>query len=368
MLSPFADDRSLFRIIRAAQQAPSVLNTQPWSFWVRADDRIELRANTGRADDRHPSRWLTIADPSARELAISCGAALFNLRIAIRVTGHDTSTWLLPDPDGDPTLLASVEVVTGRIRRPTVDEQELYEAIPRRHTYRWPFSRRRVRANVLAALIHVAAKEEGWLRVLFPFQAASWLRVAAHAESAFFHDEAYLAELQRWTSGAADGFGVPQAADGPQPFAVYPPVRDFGLGWGGGRPVAKFESHTQLLSLATSDDQPLDWLRAGQALQRALLTATRYGVAASFLTQPLELADHDGEPRRWPGAWPYREWPQMLIRVGYPVRPAPLTPREAIPDVVDMRSDRPRHVLPPGMPPPHEQPVSRWQLGGMPSS
>ena len=367
MLSPFADDRSLYRIIRAAQQAPSVLNTQPWSFWVRADDRIELRANTGQAGDHHPSRWLTVTDPAARELAISCGAALFNLRMAIRVTGHDLVTWLLPDPDGDPALLASVEVVTGRVRRPTADEQEFYEAIPRRHTYRWPFSQRRVRANVLAALASAAAKEQGWLRVLFPFQVASWLRVTAHAESVLSHDELYLAELLRWTSGADDGFGIPEAADGPQPFAVCPPVRDFSPGWPGGRPVAKFESHTQLLSLATSGDQPLDWLRAGQALQRALLTGTRYGVAASFLTQPLELADHDNEPRRWPGAWPYREWPQMLIRVGYPARPAPATPRETFPDVVDMRSDPPRRVLPPGVPPPAPEPVSRWVLGGLPA-
>jgi len=367
MLSPFADDRSLYRVIRAAQQAPSVLNTQPWSFWVRADDRIELRANTGQAGDRHPSRWLTVTDPAARELAISCGAALFNLRMAIRVTGHDLVTWLLPDPDGDPALLASVEVVTGRVRRPTADEQEFYEAIPRRHTYRWPFSHRRVRANVLAALASAAAKEQGWLRVLFPFQVASWLRVTAHAESVLSHDELYLAELLRWTSGADDGFGIPEAADGPQPFAVCPPVRDFSTGWPGGRPVAKFESHTQLLSLATSGDEPLDWLRAGQALQRALLTGTRYGVAASFLTQPLELADHDNEPRRWPGAWPYREWPQMLIRVGYPARPAPATPRETFPDVVDMRSDPPRRVLPPGVPPPAPEPVSRWVLGGLPA-
>ncbi|HYA52525.1 MAG TPA: hypothetical protein VEG33_15310, partial [Streptosporangiaceae bacterium] len=338
-----------------------------WSFCVRADDRIELRANTGQAGGRHPSRWLTVTDPAARELAISCGAALFNLRMAIRVTGHDLVAWLLPDPDGDPALLASVEVVTGRVRRPTADEQELYGAIPHRHTYRWPFSHRRVRPNVLAALASAAAKEQGWLRVLFPFQVASWLRVATHAESVLSHDELYLAELLRWTSGADDGFGIPEAADGPQPFAVYPPVRDFSLGRPGGRPVAKFESHTQLLSLATSGDQPLDWLRAGQALQRTLLTGTRYGVAASFLTQPLELADHDNQPRRWPGAWPYREWPQMLVRVGYPDRPAPVTPREAVPDVVDMRSDPPRRVLPPGVPPPDQEKVSRWVLGGTPA-
>jgi nitroreductase len=178
MLSPFADDRSIFRIIHAAQQAPSVYNTQPWSFWIRADDRIELRANVGEAHGGDPGRRLPVTDPEDRELAISCGAALFNLRMAIRVTGHDVVVWLLPDLDGDPTLLASVEVVTGRVRRPTVEEQELYEAIPRRHTYRWPFDGRQVPENVLAAIKHSAAEERGWLRALSPSQVTRWLHVA----------------------------------------------------------------------------------------------------------------------------------------------------------------------------------------------
>ncbi|HUZ35744.1 MAG TPA: hypothetical protein VMV17_05405 [Streptosporangiaceae bacterium] len=349
MLSPFADDRTLFRIIRAAQQAPSVYNTQPWSFWVRSDDRIELRANRGGADEHHADRWLEVTDPGARELAISCGAALFNLRMAIRVTGHELAAWLLPDPDGDPTLLASVEIVTGRVRPPTADEQELYDAIPRRHTYRWPFNGHRVPANILTELVGTAAKERCWLRVLFPFQVTRWLHAAGQAERELTGDRHYVAELRQWTSGAEPGLGVPKAAYGPQPppMSVNPPVRDFGFDWGDGRPVERFESHPQMLALATDEDRPLDWLRAGQALQRALLTATRYGVAASFLTQPLELADHKHEPRRWPGAWPFHETPQMLIRVGYPAGPAPVTPREYSPDVLDMRSHPPRHIRPP---------------------
>jgi len=48
--------------------------------------------------------------------------------------------------------------------------------------------------------------------------------------------------------------------------------------------------------LSTNGDKPLDWLRAGQALQHALLTATRYGVSASFLTQPLERQDDRSQP------------------------------------------------------------------------
>ena len=55
--------------------------------------------------------------------------------------------------------------------------------------------------------------------------------------------------------------------------------------------------------LSTDGDRPLDWLRASQALQHALLTATHYGVSTSFLTQPLELHDarsRQGGPRESP--------------------------------------------------------------------
>ena len=37
--------------------------------------------------------------------------------------------------------------------------------------------------------------------------------------------------------------------------------------------------------LSTNGDKPLDWLRAGQALQHALLTATRYGGHCGFFDQ-----------------------------------------------------------------------------------
>jgi hypothetical protein len=41
--------------------------------------------------------------------------------------------------------------------------------------------------------------------------------------------------------------------------------------------------------LTTADDRPVDWVNAGQALQRILLTTAAYGVAAALHSQPLEL-------------------------------------------------------------------------------
>lgn len=70
---------------------------------------------------------------------ISCGAALYNLRLAIAVAGRSPSVWLLPGPDresgllttvtAERTLLASVEVMPARAAPPAGAKQELYEAL-----------------------------------------------------------------------------------------------------------------------------------------------------------------------------------------------------------------------------------------------
>ncbi len=91
--------------------------------------------------------------------------------------------------------------------------------------------------------------------------------------------------------------------------------------------------------LATDNDTPLDWLRAGQSLQRVLLTAARRNVAASFYTQSLEVND-----RRRDGAanlrWPWAKYVQMIMRVGH--GPATFaTPRDRHPEVLDRRPDVP---------------------------
>ena len=155
MYDPVAD---IDRLIDAAKVAPSVLNTQPWLFEIVAGDRINLRAQR--------DRWLRNIDPDGRELAISCGAALFNFRLALRDAGHDHVVWLMPDEKSDPDLLASVEIVTARVHPPTVTTQRLYEAIPWRHTNRQPFEKKVVGVNIVAELEHAAWEERDYLWLL----------------------------------------------------------------------------------------------------------------------------------------------------------------------------------------------------------
>jgi hypothetical protein len=105
MYRPLAQDGIVRMLIEAAGAAPSIHNTQPWRFWV-TDDLVEVHGD--------PDRMLWVADPKGRALHLSCGAALFNLKLAIRTLGAKPLVWPLPDPQGQPTLLASVQLEQGR--------------------------------------------------------------------------------------------------------------------------------------------------------------------------------------------------------------------------------------------------------------
>jgi len=125
-LSSVVTDQAGYLIATAAR-APSVHNTQPWRFRV-SSGIIELYA-----DQRRKLR----TDPAGREMLISCGAALFGLRLAVRSLGYQPVVRLLPDPRRL-RLLAAVSA--GREQPMTGEERQMLDAIPHRHTHRGAFS------------------------------------------------------------------------------------------------------------------------------------------------------------------------------------------------------------------------------------
>src|SRR5258708_34184984 len=97
-----ADDALVRRVVGAASAAPSLHNTQPWQFRLVSHGLIEVRADI--------DRMLWLADPQGRVLHLSCGAALFNLRLAIRTAVYRALVSPLPAPDGAPALIPSVRL------------------------------------------------------------------------------------------------------------------------------------------------------------------------------------------------------------------------------------------------------------------
>jgi nitroreductase len=309
-------------LLRAATAAPSMHNTQPWRFRVRRAGRtIELWAD--------PARILLVGDPHGRAAHIACGAALFNLRLAAAVAGLEPRLRLLPDPRR-PLLLAKIGLAGPH--RATPGECELHAAIARRQTNREPFSGRAVPPGIRAELAEAAGLEGAFLHFLDHGEAKRVLGLVADAERDLLADPGYRAELARWAGGERDRDGIPDSVLGPRPMEGLAPSRDF-TPERRQRPLryAWFEEHPQLAVLSVRDGGPVDWLRAGQALERVWLTATVRGIALCPLTQPLETAD----------AWQVRdprseiEQPQMILRIGYGLPLSPAAPRRPVPEVLD---------------------------------
>jgi nitroreductase len=216
MYRPLAKDGVVRKLIAAAGAASSIHNTQPWRFWV-TDDVVEVHGD--------PDRMLWVADPRGRALHLSCGAALFNLRLAIRMLGAKPLVWPLPDPEGKPTLLASVRIEEARPA--TWEEREMFEAVHQRHTSRAPFSSRPVPETVQIQLEREARLEFADLRVLNLHDAALALDLAAAADKALAIDFDHRAELDHWIATEGDD-GIPSSALGHRPTSQPAPVRDFG--------------------------------------------------------------------------------------------------------------------------------------------
>jgi hypothetical protein len=279
-LVPIPADQADY-LIGTASRAPSVHNTQPWRFRV-GRHAIELYA-----DQRRKLR----VDPVGREMLISCGAALFGLRLAVRSLGYLPDVELLPDP-AHLRLLARVRM--GAAEPMTARERQLLEALPHRHTHRGPFAPGPLPDGLVPGLQHDALAEGATLVLVdaIGYQKLAGVVGAAGRRQAL--DPAAQAEVRRWSRSVADAArdGVPASAfpadAGPQPGRL--PQRDFDLGRGlglladGGPPPAV----TALL--LTPGDGRADWLRAGQALHRLLAHAASRWVFASLHTQPLEAA------------------------------------------------------------------------------
>src|SRR5438045_93010 len=108
------------RVVAEAVWAPSVHNTQPWRF-TAAGPEISLHADDGRQ--------LPVSDPDGREMMISCGAALFTARLALRSLGWIPETSVMPDP-GRPLLVARVR--WQRRAAPAEFEQRLFGQVRQR--------------------------------------------------------------------------------------------------------------------------------------------------------------------------------------------------------------------------------------------
>ncbi|MEU0112199.1 hypothetical protein ABZ137_00300 [Streptomyces bobili] len=306
-------------LARAAITAPSLHNTQPWHFVSDGDRGIELHALA--------ERGLPLADPRGREMVLGCGAALFNIRLAMLHLGFRPLVDTFPDPQD----LAHLATVTwGAYTRPAPEEQRLYAALGRRHTARGPFLPQAPASGLMEELREEVRREGAELHVVDDIADRRRLAELVRAgEDAHRADATLSAEQAAWTWRLAQprNDGVPADIGVLHPDSTTLAGRDYaGLTGMFPTPPRRWPARTGLVALLGTDrDDLAAWLRAGQALERMLLHAAGHGVMAAFHTQPLEVLRLRTRIRQTLTAGQY---PQMVLRLGYPpcVRPLPRRP------------------------------------------
>ncbi|MDI6104142.1 nitroreductase [Actinoplanes sp. NEAU-A12] len=276
-----ADTRAQARALSAAAamagHAPSIHNTQPWR-WRLTGNELNLRLDHSRA--------LDVTDRDSRLAILSCGAALHHALVGLAADGWHTDVARMPDP-AYPDHLARLSL--DRRIPVSLEARRHRQTIGLRHTDRRPTAAAPVDADNLYAVVAAAESAGTGLHLLHPDQVYGLARDADQAQRAENEDIAWQAELAYWTGGSRPlGSGIPDAAIPDHTTRATVPDRDFGHH--GDLPVtgAPGNAATFAILYGPADDEA-NWLRTGEALSAAWLTATELGLSVLPLSATIEV-------------------------------------------------------------------------------
>ena len=321
MSAHFPDVETVRSALSLAVRAPSVHNSQPWQ-WRVGKHSLHLYAD--------PDRHLLHTDPDARDMLLSCGAALNHCVVALAALGWQSKIHRLPNPD-EGHGLASIELY----RYPANEvDITLAAAIPRRRTDRRHYSPWPVSQGHLALMGARAARAGVTLRRVGELDSLKNLVFQAAMRHAMDYD--YMAELATWSGRYGATAGVPaRSTPESEPAATIPGRAFAGAVLAQTAEVDPAEDNAVVIALGTAADDDVSRLRAGEVTSLVLLTATALGLASCLITEPLEIPETRAAVRA--DVFGADGYPQVLLRIGWaPVNadPLPSTPRRDVSEVV----------------------------------
>lgn len=340
----------LLRLVRAAILAASPHNSQPWLFKI-TENRIEVYA------DR--SRNTGALDPDMRELHIGLGCAIENLMLAAGANGYKPKLTLLPGQldqlsGSGQSLVAFVDLTLG----PTIHD-EVYDAIPRRHTNRNPYDLNEpVKPEYLTSLEGLTDVDT--VKTFLFTNPTDRARITSRIREA--NDTVYAdPEVVRGSDGRWDRLNqrqIDQVHDGLTydcfgqslfttalrkmlPQTVVDMSYRF---WFWRTTYAQILRATPVFGVLAVRDRysQEQCLQVGRVWQRTHLWVTARGIAARPVNELVELVDLERAKGLPAAAATHlselvgsKEWqPTFMFRMGYPMRTAPASPRRSIQEVL----------------------------------
>lgn len=336
----------LRRPLSAAILAANPHDTQPWLFEVR-DESITVYADRARN--------LGSFDPFRREMHLGLGCAIENLVRAAGVYGYTAyvrpvTGKLTNSPPNEPKPAAHITLDPGNPGR-----DELFEAIPNRHTHRGVYLDKPVDATLLRELATVATSDD--VRVVFLTEKAARADMAAlmvGATERIIGDPQMSTDSSRWIrTGRSDiekhrdGVTIDAAGLSSTTVMFGKLMPDMSASTQDEYWLANTRDvhvHAPVFGVILVRDRfdMVSAIAAGRAWQRLHLAATARGIVGQPINQPVECIDRNlqlGRPDTFqkdliklanaPG-WQ----PTFTFRLGYAEKPAPPSPRRPLEDVL----------------------------------
>ncbi|AEF42295.1 Acg family FMN-binding oxidoreductase [Hoyosella subflava] len=295
-------EQALRRAVARAHRAPSVHNTQPW-LWELRDGSLELFAD--------PERMVNVADPSGRQMVISCGAALHHAKVALTGMGYEAAIVRMPDPS-DAFHVATITIKP--VTFPDERDRVLGEAVQIRRSDRRPLG---PLADNEVHILKTAFHDDLVSITVLDSDGAHLVKEASElAVRERAADEPYHRELNWWSGHYRLFDGVPRSSlPSLEKRGAVPSGREFPAGTL--KPQRDMPDRASLLIMSTSGDSAEDWLRCGEAMSAVLLRAAASRLGACPVTHVTEIEDsralvRDAAQR----AGEVRRYPQVVIRAG----------------------------------------------------
>ena len=294
-----SSEEKLTFLLRYAILAPSSYNTQPWRFNVSGNE-IDVFA------DR--SRWLQVADADQRELYLSLGAALENLRVAADHFGYNYSITYFPGPQD---LVARVVLQPQAL--PSLDPR-LFPAIVLRQTNRNPYEERAIEDADLITLQKLGSDQD--VRTDLVTDSATkkkFLDLTVRADQIQYSDVDFKSELGSWLGQGGMG-----------PTGIQAKISQMEVVFLDNGPQ-QIRKDTELINstpylgfISTGRDDNESRVMAGQTLERLWLAATALGLSLQPMGQALEVPETKQElARLMPANGTDMPYVQQTFRLGF---------------------------------------------------
>lgn len=308
--------------------SPSSHNSQPWL--IRSNQSsIEIFPNFERA--------LPFSDSANRQLYISNGAAAFTAECAARRFGFFPHLEVKPvELEGQDQFVVVVDLQNGY--QPTEQDLALHRAIRKRVTNRNEHTKQPLPIKIMEFVDNLSDQNTEVVLIGEDTKKEKISDLVEKGMSEVLMDLGFTSELGNYLLPndtdryyGMPGFGFrPQDENARDLEAMFSPLlirsRDEEKIKEAAKKDRKLiaEDTASLVVISTASDDPKSWIEAGRKLQELFLMATSLDMSVHPYGVLIENEELNGQLKQVIGT---NLRPQVMVRLGYPIKPMPHSPR-----------------------------------------